>query len=361
MTGRTPDHDRHDRDDDRDLRRLLEDAVADVEPAPALDTILTRTRDKDTTMSDSRPWIYGFVGAAAATAAVVAGVAVFGGPDPVSTSDPASTPTVGADRSTPPDPTPSEDPPASPDESEEAPQATVPVYYVGDTPTGPRLFREFHRVAAPAGEPTAAVSEALSAAPLDPDYRTPWADLGVTVQSVESAGGALTVDLVGGAPADRPAGLGAEEASLAVKQLVWTVTAAAQDDTSVRFTVGGSPADRLLGVSVGDGARRGAPMDTLALVWVTSPQDGETVGSSFTVEGQGAFFEANVSWELLDSGGQVVQDGFTTARECCTLAPYTFDVEDVSPGDYTLRVYSADASGGEGPGEPEDTKRLTVR
>ena len=108
------------------------------------------------------------------------------------------------------------------------------------------------------------------------------------------------------------------------------------------------------------GIGRGGEAETLAPVWVTSPQDGDTVGSTFTVEGQGAFFEANVSWQLLDASGEVVQDGFATAEECCVMSPYRFQVKGVDPGDHTLRVYAADMSGGEGGAEPEDTKRLTV-
>ena len=43
-----------------------------------------------------------------------------------------------------------------------------------------------------------------------------------------------------------------------------------------------------------------------------------------------------------------------------TLSPYSFEVE-ADPGEYLLRVYDADMSGGEGPGEQEDTKRIVVR
>jgi hypothetical protein len=361
--------------DDRDLHHVLRDAVADVEPAPALDAI--RTRAKDTHMSDARPWIYGFVGAAAATAAVVVGVAVLGDSDPVSTSDPASSPSSEAEptEAVPPtesaEPTeaapPSESPAPEPTESSPGvggEEATVPVYYLGDTPAGPALYREFLRTKTPDGPVPAAVTAALDTSPSDPDYRSPWADLPFDVDESGSGSGpnGLTVALSADAPwQQRPSGMNGDEAAMAVAQLVWTATAAAQEDTAVRFEVNGSATDRLLGVSVAGGASRADAMQTLAPVWVTSPQDGQTVAGTFTVEGQGAFFEANVSWQLLDASGEVVRDGFATARECCTLSPYTFQVKGVAPGDYTLRVYSADESGGEGPGEPEDTKRLTVR
>ena len=100
-------------------------------------------------------------------------------------------------------------------------------------------------------------------------------------------------------------------------------------------------------------------IDVQAPVWVATPQDGEQVGRTFTVEGRGAFFEANVSWQLLREG-EVVADGFATAEECCILSPYSFRVA-AEPGEYVLRVYAADVSGGEGLGEQQDTKRIIVQ
>lgn len=92
-----------------------------------------------------------------------------------------------------------------------------------------------------------------------------------------------------------------------------------------------------------------------------TPQDGDIVHRTFTVEGRGAFFEANVNWQLLGTdAGNVVKEGFATAQECCTLSTYSFTVT-APPGDYVLRVYDADVSGGEGAGEQQDTKRITVR
>ena len=48
------------------------------------------------------------------------------------------------------------------------------------------------------------------------------------------------------------------------------------------------------------------------------------------------------------------------SQECCVLSPYDFTIKGVQPGDYLLRVFDEDMSGGEGPGEVEDTKRITV-
>ena len=94
---------------------------------------------------------------------------------------------------------------------------------------------------------------------------------------------------------------------------------------------------------------QGDPMAVQASVWVISPQEGDTVGRTFTVEGRGAFFEANVSWQLLQDGA-VVDEGFTTAKEGMTLSPYSFEVT-AEPGDYVLHLLASDYSGEGGNGE----------
>src|SRR5690242_12231256 len=57
---------------DHDLRTLLEDAVADVEPRHGLEEIQARTA----TTRKRHPWVWGTVAAVAATAATVAAVTV---------------------------------------------------------------------------------------------------------------------------------------------------------------------------------------------------------------------------------------------------------------------------------------------
>ena len=54
-----------------------------------------------------------------------------------------------------------------------ADRAAVPVYYVGDTGQGPRLYREFHPGIGGAQLDQALV-DAVGRTPDDPDYRTVW-------------------------------------------------------------------------------------------------------------------------------------------------------------------------------------------
>ena len=69
-------------------------------------------------------------------------------------------------------------------------------------------------------------------------------------------------------------------------------------------------------------------LDQLGFIFVTSPEPGASVGSSFTVEGCANVFEATVSWRLLDAIDEaVIDEGFATAT-CGTgcVGDFSFDV-----------------------------------
>lgn len=341
---------------EQQLRELLENAVHDVEPRPGLDAIQSRT--KVTPMSSARPWIFGVGGAVVATAATIVAFTVLAddtrttsGPSPAEQpSATAESPTI-TDKGTPSEePSETTTPPA---------ESAVPVYYVGDTPMGARLYREFH---APTDGPAAqdAVRQAMATAPNDPDYRSPWpSGTGATVDVTEDL---ITIDI--DAPAalhDRPSGMTQDEAEMAVQQLVYTVTAATQSTPGVQFLLNGDRTDQLLGVPVSEPLARGDELSTLAMVWIIDPREGSTVDGAFTVSGIGAFHEATVLWELRD-GDTVVEEGHAMSEEAFTMAPYSFKVPAVEPGTYTLVVAQSDPSGGaEGSGPMQDTKTITVR
>ena len=338
-----------------DLRALLDEAGSDVEPRPALDTI--RARTKVTPMPQKRSWMYAALGAVAATAATVAAVVVLTDND----TDPTNGPAAGGTASVSPTPT---EPEQSGTASSTSP-VTLPVYYVGETPTGPRLYREFHVLDAGESEAervTEAVGTAIgSDTAYDPDYRSDWPQ--PVSATTEVRGEEVWVDLVGDGLRERPASMTEQEAAMAVEQVIHTAHAVLQSRPPVQLTLNGERTDQVLGVPASEPLAAGDPMQVQATVWIIDPQEGDEVSSPFTVEGRGAFFEANVSWQLFrwDGGaGELVDEGFTTADEGMTLSPYSFEVE-AEPGEYLLRVYDADMSDGEGPGEQEDTKRVVVR
>ena len=328
-------------DEDR-VRALLEEAVEDVEPGYALGTIRARTTGGSSSRRRWGPAVAGAVVATAATVAVVASLGHGAGPSPDDHGAVAGAPSPSTAQQTP---------------STELPaEALVPVYYVGDTSHGPRLFREFHRALASQRFDVAA-DDAVQGRASDPDYRSPW-PAGTTMNRAQLSHGVLSVDL-GGPVANRPVGMSPTAAELALQQLVQTVQGVAQSRVPVTFLVDGRPVSTVLGVDTTEPLGASTADDVLAQVQVDDPADGSIVGPTFTVRGRASAFEANVQWDL-EQGGHVVKRGATTARECCTLSPYSFEVGDVAPGEYVLVVHDEDPSGN-GDAHPwQDTKRVTV-
>jgi hypothetical protein len=356
-------NDIHDDKDPR-LSHLLSDAVSDVEPQESLDEI--RNRTKVTPMSARRPWLYAVGGAVVATAATVAAVAALTG-SPQTTSldaDPATTsqsPTEEPARTEADEPTEEASTPTPPPASAE-PQATLPAYFVRDTPQGLRLTREFQSVEVPDGPQTEAVRLAVTGQAIDPDYRTGW-PAGSDVSSVSVDGGTITVDLTG-AVQDRPGGMSQEQAELAVQQVVYTAQAVvAQGRLPVRLTIDGAGTDQVLGVPASEPVSNASENETLALVSVSSLSDGETVRDRLVVSGVANSFEATVPWEVRQ-GDRVVVRGFATADGWMDkLYPWTtpVNVSRLSPGTYTFVAMTDDPSGGaEGAGPTEDTKTIVV-
>ncbi|MGZ8736434.1 MAG: Gmad2 immunoglobulin-like domain-containing protein [Nocardioides sp.] len=339
--------------DDDSLRELLEDAVSGVEPRHGLDSI--RSRTKVHTMSN-RPWILGAGAAVVATAATIAAFAVLGGDAGTTSSEPppASSPSAAGTTDASPTKSSSEEPGPT--------TATIPVYYVGETGQGPRLYREFHR--SPAAGSDNAVAEAVRLAvsgdPLDGDYTSMWPE-GADVQHVQMVDGdTIVVDLIGASLLhDRPSGMTEDEASMSVEQLIYTAQAGYQNRAPVRFLLDGKITDTVLDVPTAEPVAQGDESSTLAQVWIIEPAEGARVPSGFEVSGIGAFFEANATWELRQ-GDTVVDSGFTMAEECCRMAPYTFPLPDVPAGDYLLVVKDEDMSGGEGFPPFEDSKNITI-
>jgi hypothetical protein len=172
------------------------------------------------------------------------------------------------------------------------PSANLPVYYVGQTGTGPGLYREYHPVLvtdqSPAARTEAAVETMLTpGSAFDPDYTSPW-PAGVSVHAVRVDGDTTTVDLAGlpsGYPVD----------PIDVQQLVWTVTATS-----------GVPKVRLSG-SAGV-LVRGPAVDVLAPVWLIDPQQDAPVGHTVKVRVAGSVLEGVVRVRVRTSAGAVVRD-----------------------------------------------------
>lgn len=277
MTPRPTDSDASDDGTDADdaLRRLLGDAVADVRPTDRLGEIRRRTRRRT---RGSRRWLPVVAGAGVATAAVVGGVVAIG--------------QLGNDE-TPPGPA------ASPSLDRELVNASA-AYYVGDTPTGPRLFREFHTLSVRTGP--GAIEQALgqvdpSGGPDDPDYRTLWPAGSFAGAAVEDD--RITVELAEGAATERPAGVSEREAWLGIQQVVYTADAAIRRSLPVAFELDGAPAAEVLGVEVEELVERDRQYDVLSPVNISDPAEGRVVTGDWLYAG-GTTTEAprEVYWQV---------------------------------------------------------------
>lgn len=303
------------------------------------------------------------------TAALLAGC---GDDEPTGADDPAST--SAAEPSSPTDST----EPASPTTSDtvatetsdtSAEVTSVPVFFVGDTPQGPRLFSELRDVEAD-NPPAESLALLMAGDVVDPDYSSLVpADSLEPEASFDGVGddGTFALTLTDQQWTKRPAGMSGAEARLAVQQLVYTLLSQAGEGEisgksgSVAFTLDGEQAP-YLGVT---GPVSAAPeLDVRALVNVTSPLEGITVSGSFTASGEASSFEATVPWEVRDSSGAKVLDGFSTAEgwiDHLYAWQTDVDVSKLDPGTYTFVALTDDPSDGEGPGPTEDSKTIVVQ
>jgi hypothetical protein len=303
---------------DDDLRRLLDDAVSTVEPTDRLPELRARTT---TTRGTGARW--GAALAAAAAVAVVAGVATLGGPSPdraPTAGDPTTTTTTTAPGT--------------------SGGRAVAAYFIGETPRGPRLYREFQPVASPVG-PVDGL-ELLTSGPADPDYSSEWPEGSFGALVVD--GGTARVELADAAPV--------QPSDLAVQQLAYTLSAGAQEPLSVVLERGGSV------VAEADLAPQ---LEVLAPVNLSDPSEGQVVGDVLAVTGRASSYEANVLWTVEGTGlsGSFTASGWAEPR----LFPFSgeIDVSSLDPGTYTLIVETDDPSGGtEGPGATSDTRTFVV-
>jgi hypothetical protein len=316
------------------LRSALRAEAETVQPSEGG---LTAIRDR---VAPTAPW-WRHPGVLAAAAAVVVGVAaaafVLGlGGDP---EDAGEVATTGSSQ-------PSDSPPPSQGETSAPTESSTPVpvegdvyvyYLAADGDLSPRLYRET-RPNIGADPVVSGLSTMLAEPAIDPDYFSPWPD-GTEVLGYEVSGDTATVD-VSAFPQ-----VGAEAESLAVQQLVHTVTANNNAVRSVRLLVDGEAPPS--GHSDWSEPVRRAPMvEVQGLIWLLGPTEGATVSSPVQITGFGTAFEATVSWEIrVDGTDTVVAEGFTMGGSMGEFAEFT-DTVDLEPGTYELRAFESSAEDG---------------
>lgn len=338
--------------EDDDLRDLLDDATRDVRPRTTYDDIRSRIDQEDPVAQQARRWFAPALVAAAVMALVVGGAFWMTRDDDGPTA-PAGQPSVTGSATD----TPTDGPTAGLVTQE------VTTFYVGDSAGTPKVFAETRSVTYDgANPPLLALREAVRIPAADPDYASFWPQ-GVRIDGASFDGvgdaGVIQIEVSSPAAADRPAGVSEAQARAQVEALVRTAQRAFDAQAAVEFHRADSRLTQVLGVT-GPQFTAGVDDEVLAPVQITSLLDGQTVKrGALTVSGVAAAFEANVQWELTKPSGTVAQDGFATAAECCTLAPYEFEITGLKPGTYTLTVHDEDMSG-EGRPVNSDSKRIVV-
>jgi len=256
---------------------------------------------------------------------------------------------------------PTEQPTQSASDSGSPATVAVPIYFVGDTPQGPRLFREFRQVEAdnPLDEAVALMTAGDAA---DPDYGTLYPDGSFASVSFSEGAGAIVVQVKDDAWSMRADGMSKQEAKLAVQQLVYTVQGVQGERLPVLVQKENDPVP-LFGVSTDGGLKAAPPNNVLAFVNVTQPEQDSQPGATFVASGVANSFEATVPWEVRDESGAKVLEGFATAEGWGDhLYPWESEVDasGLAPGTYTFVAMTDDPSDGEGGGPTEDTKTFTL-
>jgi hypothetical protein len=345
-------------EEEAQLRRLLSDAVSEIDPENRLDELRASVhpRPKVVPMSRSRSW-YAATGILA-TAAVIGVIAYVTSMsiDKNTNVGPATDPGTKLPSMT---ATATDTALASASPGPDTQWHAAAVYYLGNGPRGPVLYREWS-ARPPTTKALEYAIEGLMTDPSDPDYRTAWK--AGWLRSASAGNGRIRIDL-GDAPALRPRSMTAREASEAIQQVVYTVQAAAQNRDLVQFTRHGKPATSVLGVPTTQPVRQGKVLDVLSLMNITDPAEGVHVSRGrFVVTGVNNGYEAHVLVRLVRNGKTyLTKPGMASGAYENRLFPWrvSLDTSKLVPGRYLVV-----ASNGDGKGDgnvDQDTRTIYLK
>lgn len=344
---------------DDQLRRLLNDAVSDIEPDDRIAELRASVRPTARVVRHfhARPW-YAAAGIVAAVIGLVAFITSVAGNDAAepgfSTHGGSSAPTFIAT-----------DPSATASTSGSVPQRLT-VYYVGHGPQGDVLYTE----SVPAGgEPLQTALSALTTTPRDPDYRTGW--LAGSVTSADLKHAVVEVEL-GAMRATRPHGMSARAADEIVQQAVYTFQAASgRHDAKVQFLRNHRPAPTVLGVPTNHPLSPGRAIEVLSRMTIASPTEGQKIGrGTFVVTGMNNGPESNVVVRVVRTSSRGGEETVLTRTGTASGTGdqdrlyawrVSIDTSGLAPGTYTLVASNTDPSGGgEGLPPAKDTRTIVV-
>lgn len=324
---------------DQLMRELLHEVADEVEPGDRLGAIRAATAPRRTSRGW---WVAG--GAGLLAASVVTAFALTTGGAPSSEPDPAGpAPTTAGD------------------DVPDAMDRVVPVYFVGDTPAGPRLYREFQRGPGPMSAETFAFDTALHGDALDPDYRSPW-PTGTSIDNYDIVGDVLRISLTGDV-VDRPAGMSESDAQLAIEQLVRTAQGVfGEGRVPVKLLVDGYPTPTVLGVPTSEPLGNAPDLDVLSHVSLSDPSEGQEVDNDVEhlyVRGRAtASGRLMIDIDRVDGPGGLVSsaiNGILRPDRFTAFEP-GYTLSDAEPGVYDV-IATVRADDGT---TYTDTRRITI-
>lgn len=230
--------------------------------------------------------------------------------------------------------------------SEASPSALkVPLYCIGATGKSSFLYREYHDYkaddAASRGDVVAtAVSMLTRVQPRDPDYHNPW-NPASSVGSSMSKDGTLTLNLSSDA---FDHSISADEANLAVQQLVYTATASAAvggisdagPSTKVIVLVDGHRGYKFGNQTLGQTVVRDEAV--AAPLWIIDPEQNSVFGTTTTVKMVATNVASRVYWDIRKNGSEVAAGSEDLSGDDSGLQEIQFS-RNLAEGDYTIRIY----------------------
>jgi hypothetical protein len=258
----------------------------------------------------------------------------------------------------------------SPERAESPPAAasTLTAYFLGNSPTGTRLYAEPHPGAGNDSARVLAALRLLAAGPADPDYRTAWPRGSFRAATVE---GDRVVVRLARAATRRPAGVSPAEAVLGLQQAVHTADAAIGRALPLEIAASGHRTPRALGI-----AERRVVRDSSSTL--TAPVDlgdlaeGTTASGHLTAGGAAGPDVTAVHWRLRAAGGHgaTVRSGTASPTAPTSTGPLAtsrwrtgpIDLGGLAAGDYVL-IATARATGqtSAAPGNFSDSRDVTIR
>ncbi|TCC50977.1 hypothetical protein E0H75_12570 [Kribbella capetownensis] len=368
------------------MRRAMHEEADRVEPTDSLPEIQARARAQRRTTS-RRPWVLTAGAAVVGTAAVIGAFTVLDNntntagdsgvaAGPSTTSSASALPSSTAPQAgTSPSQAPLTEPPTAqattvPKDRRGTPEpmgrgTLVPVYWLGDkaavtpapgatTKATPkvRLYRTWAKVSGrPAVEAVRIMTSKQSG---DPDYYSLWR--GAEINTVTRSSGTVTVDFKR-LPTTK---LNPETADVAAQQLIYTVQGALDDSSQqVQITQNGEAGARLFGqVDTSTPLSRAQAANVQALVWITSPAQGQLTKSMVTVEGTAAAYEATVNYQAMNLKTREVRKGYTNTKEGQKFTPFAFNLK-LTPGPWQIEAFLI--SPADGSTTDVDSKTIEVR